>query len=259
MFTIGADPEMFLVDAADSYVSAVHLIGGSKEHPRPLPLGEGFAVQEDNVAVEYNIPPASNQNELKSYINQVKDYLAREVGGMGLRLSQHSAALFPENQLKTKEAQTFGCDPDYNCWTSKRNPRPKAAQANLRSCGGHVHIGFPFKTKREVATFMKYMDLFLAVPSVLMDQGEMRKELYGKAGAFRFKPYGGEYRTLSNFWTFEDRYIDWVWESTSKAMFAWQQNQFDINDLQDSIVACINNNNRNLAKQLVDHHSLLVV
>jgi len=58
------------------------------------------------------------------------------------------------------------------------------------------------------------MDLYLGVPSVLMDKGELRKQLYGKAGAYRMKPYGVEYRTLSNFWIFSDTTIGWVWDNT---------------------------------------------
>ena len=45
-FTIGADPEIFVGDET-SVRSIVGKIGGTKEHPLGLPLGEGFAVQED--------------------------------------------------------------------------------------------------------------------------------------------------------------------------------------------------------------------
>ena len=44
------------------------------------------------------------------------------------------------------------------------------------------------------------MDFFLGLPSVLYDADTERRKLYGKAGAMRYKPYGVEYRTLSNAW-----------------------------------------------------------
>ena len=48
---LGSDPELFLVDALGNFKSAVGLIGGSKEKPRPVLNRPGFAVHEDNVAV----------------------------------------------------------------------------------------------------------------------------------------------------------------------------------------------------------------
>ena len=63
-FTIGCDPEFFLTDALGGFISAIDLVGGTKHDPRPLhDLGEGFNVQEDNVAVEFGVPPAKNQDE----------------------------------------------------------------------------------------------------------------------------------------------------------------------------------------------------
>ena len=43
-----------------------------------------------------------------------------------------------------------------------------------------------------------------------------RRELYGKAGEVRFKEYGVEYRTLSNFWTFNSDNIKFVWDQCQK-------------------------------------------
>ena len=55
-------------------------------------------------------------------------------------------------------------------------------------------------------------DILLGLPSVLLDPDERRKQLYGKAGAMRFKKYGAEYRTLSNFWLFSDDLIEWAYK-----------------------------------------------
>ena len=62
------------------------------------------------------------------------------------------------------------------------------------------------------------MDLFLGVPSVTLDSDTRRRELYGKAGAYRAKDYGVEYRTLSNFWIWKDSLKDWVYDQTQKAV-----------------------------------------
>jgi hypothetical protein len=102
-------------------------------------------------------------------------------------------------------------------------------------------------------------DLFLGVPSVLMDNGEMRKQLYGKAGCYRPKPYGGEYRTLSNFWFLNpDKYSDWVWDGVANAL-GFIEHGGSLNGMKTSIVRCINENDKHLAEKLVKEFHLEVV
>lgn len=260
MFKLGADPEIFLQDASMAFISAIDKIGGSKENPRPLPIGEGFAVQEDNVAIEYNIPASDSRLAFTNNIGRVMSYLSDHISTMGLQFSNVSATLFPITQLNDPRALEFGCDPDFNAWRKgKRNPRPKSVDPTLRTCGGHVHVGHKFNSEEDVITFIKHMDLFLGIPAVLMDNGQLRKELYGKAGAFRFKPYGCEYRSLSNFWVFDGKLSDWVWDATAMAMDAWQRKAFDIDDDRTLILESINNNNKLMAERLIDKYSLKVV
>jgi hypothetical protein len=255
---LGCDPELFLSDVTGKLRASCGLIGGTKADPQPLPIGDGFAIQEDNVAVEFNIPPASNAKQFVESISKAMGFIGASVESMhGFRIVSLSAASFPKDQLVDPRAIEFGCDPDYNAWTGDRNPRPKAGDPTLRSCGGHVHIGFD-KDKMGSRNLIKMMDLYLGVPSVLMDNGELRKQLYGKAGAYREKPYGCEYRTLSNFWVFQDNLKRWVWESTERAVEAVDA-QFVVDDYQDLILEAINNNNKDVARVLVDEFSLEVL
>ena len=62
------------------------------------------------------------------------------------------------------------------------------------------------------------MDLFLGCPSIILDKDNKRRELYGKAGAYRNKPYGVEYRTLSNFWLTSSKLMQWVYKRTAFAL-----------------------------------------
>lgn len=256
---LGCDPEIFLTDSAGALVSAVGKIGGTKQAPRPLPIGEGFAVQEDNVAIEFNIPPADNQDLFVRNIQECRNYLAGMIAEQGLKFINSSAEYFPEQELMTRAAQEFGCDPDFNAWTGKRNPRPKATNATLRSAGGHVHVGNYFDHPKKVLHFTKYLDLYLAVPSVLMDSGELRKQLYGKAGAFRHKPYGMEYRVLSNYWIFDNKLISWVWSQVHKAMEAWQADAVNMEQEGSIIISAINNNNKDQADALISKYHLNLV
>lgn len=254
---LGCDPEIFLVDAAEALVSAIDRIGGSKSMPRPLPIGDGFAVQEDNVALEFNIPPANSAGEYIEHINRVKAFLLNEVQQQGLQFSNLSAAIWPQDQLVDPRAREFGCDPDYNAWTDgKRNPKPKAANKQLRSCGGHVHVGHEFPNREAALRFIKYMDLYLGVPSTLMDTGEMRKELYGKCGAFRPKEYGVEYRVLSNYWVFKDELIEWVWNQTQLALLHSADDSHGIADLKKPIHLAINENNKQVAFDLITNFGI---
>jgi hypothetical protein len=42
--------------------------------------------------------------------------------------------------------------------------------------------------------------------------------MYGQAGAFRIKPYGMEYRVLSNAWLQTPELMGWVYDNTIKAL-----------------------------------------
>lgn len=259
-FTIGADPECFVGDS-EGVRSVIGLIGGSKTNPRPLECGEGFAVQEDNVALEYNVPASDCKEMFVKNISTAMDFLSVLLRDkMGLNFVKDSAVSFPEMELRHPAAHVFGCDPDFNAWTGKRNSKPKATNPNLRSCGGHVHIGIKdtHYAHLEIKEIIKACDLFISVPSVIMDKGELRKQLYGKAGAYRPTKYGVEYRTPSNFWIFEKKYVEWVYENTERALDA-VYNKMSFDDDASLIQSCINENSRPMADRLIEKYSLQIV
>lgn len=239
-FKIGCDPEMFLVDSNNKFKSVIGLLGADKWHPRKL-SEVGHAVLEDNVAVEFNIPPCSTfedfKREIQFTMQEVKKLLPQD-----LMFNQDSAVSFPNEELQTEAAWVFGCEPDFNAWLMAENPKPEAEDKNLRSCGGHIHIGSDIAIAKPVEV-VRACDLFLGVPSVVMDKGVLRRKLYGGAGAFRFKDYGVEYRTLSNFWIFKDSLIKWAYEGTQRAL-EFVDSGKEIPDAHaDLIQDCINNNN----------------
>ncbi len=254
-FKLGADPEVFVGDAS-GVRSIIGRIGGTKESPMPLPLGDGFAVQEDNVALEFNIPASASKAEWVTNIAAATGYLENFVSSVhGFHFVHESAVSFPKNELKHPAALVFGCDPDFNAWTLKRNPRPASKDRNLRSCGGHIHIG---NTDADPIKLIKACDLFLGVPSVLMDKGELRKILYGKAGAHRKKSYGVEYRVLSNYWIFKERLMEWAYDNTGRALeFAMVGPELESE--REAILAAIDGNNKDAAKYLVNKYDLEVV
>jgi hypothetical protein len=260
-FRFGADPEVFLAAQDGSLKASCGRIGGSKVKPMPMGAGPGFFILEDNVAVEFNIPPAESSDELAAHMQRALKEITDGVKSMyNFEVVNLSAASFPEEELQTEAAQVFGCDPDFNAWTGKKNPRPNVEDKNLRSCGGHIHIGVPQPDLFVPRTVIKMCDLYLGVPSVLMDEkGDKRRPLYGKGGAFRPKPYGVEYRTLSNFWIFDKRTIDWAFRSVDKALEAVVAQSVDVDSEQEAILDAINNNNKARAEELVHKYNLEVV
>lgn len=243
-FTIGADPELFLVSAdGKKYISSIGKIGGSKDCPAPI--GGMCAVQEDNVAVEFNIPPAANFESFKSSIDFSLTTLKQKAEALNLRIAIDASAEFDPDQLNTPAARVFGCDPDFNAWTHQQNPRPVASNKSLRSCGGHVHVG----TDANMIDVIRAMDLFLGCPSTILDKDTRRRELYGKAGAYRPKGYGGEYRALSNFWIKSSDLMEWVYNQTKHAIEWVEENTTDGSvewprDIAGAIQSCINDNNK---------------
>jgi hypothetical protein len=260
MFKLGADPEIFLSDATDALISALDKFGGTKWEPKPMGIGDGFMIQEDNVAVEYNIPPADSQEVFRENIAKAMTYIKEQAEKYSLKFSLLSAASFPVDQLKDVRALTFGCDPDFNAWEGgKPNPRPRATDKTLRSAGGHIHIGYEFENRLAAVNFIKHLDLFLAVPSVLMDDGTRRRELYGNPGAFRYKEYGVEYRVLSNFWIFKPELVDWVYNNTSDALETFLSGDIKINKLKNDIINTVKKSDRARAQQLVQQYHIDLV
>lgn len=267
--TIGADPELFLVRNGD-FISSIGLIGGSKHNPRALGDKPGFFVQEDNVAVEFNIPPAKTLAEFCDSIQYGYTQITKEVEAFGVRPEAIASAIFPPTQLEDPAAQQFGCDPDFNAWKNgRRNPRPRAKNPRLRSCGGHIHVGLPSDMVVDKHRAIQLMDLYLGVPSVMMDEDQQRRQLYGKAGAYRDTDYGFEYRTLSNFWLSRPELVEWAYTQTIRAInraakFGMRPEKgkddyaefMERYDLCDQIQKCINKGNVNLSQRLVTHYDL---
>lgn len=248
IMTLGCDPEVFLQTKTGKFISSVGLIGGTKDVALPID-DEGNGVLEDNVAVEFNTPPCYSVQEFKTNIKKNIAYIRERAEALGLQVSIIPSATFDDDQLQTEGAKTFGCEPDYNAWRNgEQNPRPRAADANLRSCGGHVHIGL--RPGDDALEVVKAMDLFVGCLMLEFDDDTARRELYGKPGAHRIKPYGVEYRTASNRWIESDERIQWVWDQTDKAL-AFARSGRTFNEEQaEKIQMCIMHSDMELLNEL---------
>lgn len=250
-FTIGADPELFLVTPEGKFVSSIDKIGGSKDEPRSI--GAGCAVQEDNVAVEFNIPPAATLAAFTDSLNYNLTYLAKHAASMGLVLAIVPSANFDKNELADPRALKFGCEPDFNAWTTSMNPSPEAEDKSLRSAGGHIHIGFDMQ-QLDFEQVVRAMDIFVGCEMLEFDKDDKRRLLYGKAGAFRPKEYGIEYRTASNAWIKTDELKAWAYHQTQKALeFVASGKIIPVDGIGQIIQNCINNSDMTLLPKVREY------
>ena len=218
---VGADPESFVTNGSN-IVSAYNMIPGTKRNPHGVIKG---AIQVDGMAVEFNIDPADSVDSFVSNIKTVMVELTKALP-RGHSLDDKVTAEFGHEYINKQpfQARDLGCEPDYNAYTKEVNPKPDV-DAGFRTAAGHVHIGW---TQGAVGSehsalchqVVKWMDVYLGLPSVLMDSDVKRRSLYGKAGAYRPKPYGVEYRVVSNFWLSKDKYMKFVYEAVVKSLEA---------------------------------------
>ena len=236
--TLGADPELFLTKN-NEVISAEGMIGGTKEKPK-LISKEGHAVQEDNVMIEFNIPASSTEDEFVNNINIVLEYLSAHAKLIGCETKIIPSAELDPIFLDTRQAKEFGCDPDFNVYLKDINTAPCSKTA-LRTCGGHIHVGYNKPTQEIGEKIIYAMDITLGLPSILLDNDNRRREMYGKAGAFRFKEYGIEYRTLSNFWIKSDNLKRWAFNKTIEALELVNSGIIDIiiDELADEVRTAI--------------------
>lgn len=217
---IGCDPEIF-VKKDGVLVSAYGLIEGDKQNPLKVPRG---AVQVDGMALEFNTDPASSEDEFVMNIEQVMAVLKSMCPEHEFYIEP--VAHFGQEYIKAQPdaAKELGCDPDFNAWTDSANPRPDG-NSGIRTASGHVHIGWGENYassdkyhRTDCCEVGKQMDFFLGLPSLFYDTDTERRSLYGKGGAIRFKPYGVEYRTLSNKWLNNKDRMRWVFRQAQEGM-----------------------------------------
>jgi hypothetical protein len=257
--TIGSDPEGFIWSSKDNkFVPVCGLIGGTKDFPLFI-TDKGHSVQEDNVAVEFTIPPCKTVDEFVYNLNYMKDHVQNHFNSKyGYDVVYQASTNFSIDDLfKHPAALIFGCEPDFNAWTLKENIIDKNnIDPSLRSTGFHVHVGFNKPNTDKVIKLIRLMDLHLGVPSVLIDKDTQRRGLYGKAGAFRLKPYGGEYRVLSSLFVSTEELIRWVYNSTMNAIDDFNQGREITNP--DDIINAINNSNEELALEIMNDYGIEV-
>lgn len=215
--SLGADPELFLRDKkTGKFVSAHTVLPGTKLEPHKVTKG---AVQVDGVAAEFNIDPSFSSDQFVTNIDIVRKHLQGFVGD--LELVDEPVAIFDPEYFKTlpEDVRTLGCNPDWNAWTGQINESPDG-NTFMRTASGHIHLGWTKDADildpthiEDCRIIVRQLDYYLGIYSLLWDPDPRRRTLYGKAGCMRVKPYGLEYRTMSNVWLRSPRLQEWVFNA----------------------------------------------
>lgn len=111
-FTIGADPEMFIInEKTGKVVSSIGLIPGMKGEPYVSEdMPKGFGLETDNILAEFNIPPVTSCEGFINAMNYMKDYISAYVKKInpdyGIKCSAYEVV--DEDQLQSDQAKEFG-------------------------------------------------------------------------------------------------------------------------------------------------------
>jgi hypothetical protein len=188
----GSDPELFLLKNGEVVPSTIALRNEKIE----MVAEDGFQV------------------ELHPYNNSCRESAGRNIGmaiqGLhnlatrkGYELSFNLAHTISDDVWKHTPTETkrFGCSPTESAHNDK-SKRATGLRERFRAGGGHIHIGSPIaKEGRE--ELVKVLDVVVGNTLVLIDRDPAnieRRKNYGRAGEYRPKKYGLEYRVPSNFW-----------------------------------------------------------
>jgi hypothetical protein len=247
--SIGCDPELF-GKRKGKFISVHDILPGTKTMPCKVPYG---AVQVDGVAAEFNINPAKTSDEFVKNILEVTKVMQEIINqqAKGVRLVAEPTAMFGSKYFESLPFITklLGCEPDYSAYTGKANPKPETSEP-FRTGSGHVHIQtvhsdrFANNVQSEewmnrCSSLVRELDVTLYHASKLWDKDVKRMELYGKPGAFRPKPYGLEYRVLSNAWLREEGLMRYVFDATVETTKRWLKNDDDSRSIHNKFNSAI--------------------
>ncbi len=152
------------------------------------------------------------QDDMWYALKKAKEIAAKGYKGKRLKVKLGSGA---PTTTKLKEsggrkAMESGCDPDLNAYTGKTNYGiPNYERFAYAVCGFHLHCDVKppegidtTEGEQYMADLCKIFDLMVTLPFMLIEPIEEHAKIrraagYGRAGSFRIKDYGIEYRTLS--------------------------------------------------------------
>lgn len=218
-FTIGSDPEFFIENFDGTITRSEEFTSGTKDVPEEM--SDGYSCQADNIMIELSLPAATSCETWVSGLNKGISMLREKIMPCRLLIEPH--VVFDGGGFVREKDKEVGCEPDFNAYTLSENPSVKY-EGNDRFAGGHIHVGFVDRpSDEEIVEMVKAMDCVFMGMVCIQDTNLQRKEVYGTPGRFRYKPYGFEYRSLSNFWLKSNKQMEQVYSNVNKVVTDYKQ------------------------------------
>lgn len=258
--TIGSDFELFLFDNnLKEVINAKPYVKGSKHFPYNFDKSSEFwCTSLDNILAEMNIPPVKNEKDFNAYVQKAIDYLESTLPKNITTLAQ-PAMYIKEEYLNTEESRQFGCTPSYDAYTLNENQQPDGEQTNLRTGAFHIHIKYDKMNFELSAELIKMLDLYLGIPSIVVEPANDRRKLYGTPGEFRYsEDKTTEYRVLSNFFSKNESLRTWVFKNTMAAIEHMNTKGPLSSETTNHIRKTIKNSILSNAEKLIDNYNIIL-
>lgn len=252
-YTIGSDFELFLLDKnTDEIINAKKYVRGSKTKPYNFDKSSPFwCTSLDNISMEGNIAPCTTAEDFSKSIQYVIDYMNKKLPE-NLCTVHTPAAYVNYKHLNTPESKKFGCEASYNAYTLGVNQIIDADFTNLRTCCTHVHIKYDNMNIITSAELIKAMDLYLGIPSLLIEPVNDRRTLYGTLGEMRFsEDKTTEYRVLSSFFSQSDELRKWVFQNTINSINFINEGNRVTDEMHREFEMAMSENNLEIASNIV--------
>ena len=243
---LGCDPEFFFTDSSNKVVPSTQIVEPNEEgviidgfqgelNPRADSCRQRHACQ-----IACGITLAQRMaKEKKATVNLMK---------MGVVIDDD---VWKKTPLSLKK---FGCSPTLSAY-DENHKRVTGLREKFRAGGGHIHLGFTGH-KEDLKEIVKLMDITAGLVSVLLDRDTdnvRRRKNYGRAGEYRAKSYGVEYRVPSNFWLRHYVLMSLMFAQVRTAFTLFTRNHTkELLTLcpEDMVRKAINENDFNLALEL---------
>lgn len=219
-FLIGSDPEAFIVnDISGLVVSAKRFTDGTKDTPEDC--DNGYAILNDNILIEGNVPPAGSKQEFIDNMKELHNIMSWRAETRGAHLHNSDCETISEALLKTDEAQEFGCSSFRDAWNENVEIETPQLNGNMRPAGNHIHLGFSeldsWSDSLKMA-IVRAFDMFVTLPAIdITGMNYRTSNLYGILGACRIKSYGIECRSLGGTF-FNPKYFGWIYDNVETAI-----------------------------------------